>query len=134
MHSTPGIAIGRHVGRRLVRTFGVVAVAFVALHAQASVPTLTDCAEGADFIANAARARDNGMHRDAFSNRLDDDLIVIRAFPPSLRWFARDPEDERFLKLAAARVFERPLAPSQHRAEFLAGCLERLSRLGSEAN
>ena len=42
--------------------------------AQASVPSVAECLEGSDFIANAARARDNGIARDRFLERLDSDL------------------------------------------------------------
>ena len=99
----------------------------VQVHAEASPPSLNDCFEGADFIANAARSRDNGMPRDAFLGRLEDDLVVIRAFPPALRWFAKDAADERFLIEAAARVYDRPRTPAQHQGDFLAACLERLA-------
>lgn len=95
--------------------------------AEASAPSLNDCFEGADFIANAARSRDNGMPRDAFLGRLEDDLVVIRAFPPALRWFAKDAADERFLIEAATRVYDRPRTPAQHQGDFLAACLERLA-------
>ena len=93
--------------------------------ATAGMPTLDECAEAAEFIANAARARDNGMTRAAYVGRLADDLVVIRAFPPALRWFAKDADDERFLLAAAARVYDVPRLPSEHHAEFLAACIER---------
>ncbi len=92
----------------------------------AGVPTLPDCVEGSDFIANAAHARDNGMLRDTFLARMEEDFVVIRAFPPALRWFVKDRDDERFLLEAVARVYERPRAPAQHRADFFGVCLERL--------
>ncbi len=103
----------------------MIAAASVALVAQAGVPTVPDCLEGSDFIANAAHARDNGMRRDAFLARMEEDFVVIRSFPPGLRWFVRDNDDERFLLDAAARVYDRPQAPAQHHADFLAVCLER---------
>jgi hypothetical protein len=109
-------------GRSLA--IGVIASAALAVHA--GVPTPHDCLEGSDFIANAARARDNGLHRDAFLTRLEDDFVVIRSFPAALRWFVKDEDDERFLLDAAARVYDRPQAPAQHRVEFLATCLERV--------
>ena len=102
------------------------AVASIAPAAHAGVPTLPDCVEGSDFIANAAHARDTGMGRDAFLARMEDDFAVIRSFPPALRWFVKDRDDERFLLAAVARVYERPRAPAQHRADFLLVCLERL--------
>ena len=97
----------------------------LATGAEAALPTLTDCMEGSDFVANAARSRDNGMTRASFLDRLDADLAAIRAFPPELRWFARNPDDERFLVTEATRVFDQPQAPERHQAEFLAACLDR---------
>ena len=95
--------------------------------AHAGTPTLADCAEASDFIANAARARDNGFPRGAFLARMQDDFVVIRAFPPALRWFAKDEDDERFLLDAAARVWDRPRAPDDHRAAVLADCIARVA-------
>lgn len=86
---------------------------------------MAECFEGADFIANAALSRENGMSRTAFLGRLEEDLELIQAYPPQLRWFAKDEEDEAFLTQAARDVFDRPLAPEQHRARFLAACLDR---------
>ena len=99
----------------------------LAMPAQAGVPTLAECFEASDFIANAARARDNGMGREAFLARMEADFIVIRAFPPALRWFVRDGDDERFLLDAAARVFDRPRQADGHQSDFLADCLARLA-------
>src|SRR4029453_10400446 len=83
--------------------------------AWASVPTLADCLEGSDFIANAARSRDNGITRAAFLERLSEDFVAIRAFPAELRWFVKDDDDERFLASAAQRVFDTPAEPAAHR-------------------
>jgi hypothetical protein len=123
MRPTPG----RGIGRACARTLATLAVASIALAVQAGVPTLPDCLDGSDFVANAARARDNGMSRDAFLARMEEDFVVIRSFPPALRWFVKDDDDERFLLEAAARVYDRPQAPTQHQADFLAVCLQRLS-------
>lgn len=109
------------------RTLGQLTLV-IALHisiANAGVPTLAECAEGSDFIANAARARDNGMSRAAFLARMDDDFAVVRGIPPALRWFVRDDDDERFLRESAERVFTEPKTPSAQRSDFLARCLER---------
>jgi len=65
------------------------------------------------------------MPRDAFMGRLEDDLVVIRAFPPAMRWFAKNVADERFLLQAAAQVFDAPHSPARHHAAFLAACLAR---------
>lgn len=84
-----------------------------------------DCREGGDFIRNAALSRDNGMSRADFLARLRDDFEVVRAFPPALRWFVHTPEDERFLEAETARVFDAPEPADQHRAAFVARCLQR---------
>src|SRR5512139_1861705 len=41
-----------------------------------------ECAQAAEFIGNAARARDAGMPRDDFLAHMQSDLEVIRSFPP----------------------------------------------------
>ena len=97
----------------------------LATSAAAAAPTLTDCLEEPDFVANAARTRDNGITRLSFIDRLERDLAAVRAFAPHLRWFARDPDDLRFLVAAAARVFDDPRPPGRHPAEFLGVCLDR---------
>ena len=108
---------------------GVVAAVALAgsLAAAASAPTVDECFEGGDFIANAARARDNGVRREAFLARLAEDLMLIQAYPPELRWFAKDADDEAFLAHAARDVFDDPAAPEAHRARFLAACFARAS-------
>ena len=95
--------------------------------AAASAPSLSECLEAADFIANAAHARDNGMTRAAFMGRLAEDFVAIRAFPAELRWFVKDADDERFLQSAAEHVFAEPVAPAFHRSNFLRACFERLT-------
>ena len=91
----------------------------------ASVPELQECLEGGDFIGNAARGRDNGIARSAFLDRMTADFAAIRAYPPQLRWFAKDEDDERFLLAAAAEVFDHPHEPEAHRATFVKACLTR---------
>ncbi len=97
------------------------------LAAAASPLSVDECFEGGDFIANAARARDNGMPRETFLTRLEEDLELIQAYPPALRWFAKDAADEEFLSRAARQVFDAPAAPEAHRARFLAACFVRAS-------
>ena len=112
------------------RTFLLALVAACAAGASvalAGVPSVQECLEGSDFIANAARARDNGIARERFLDRLDADFEAIRAFPPGLRWFAHDADDETFLRDAAQGVFDRPAAPEDHRGAFLRACFARLS-------
>jgi hypothetical protein len=101
--------------------------ALAASPAEASVPSVNECLEGSDFIANAAVARENGISRRIFIARLEDDLTLIHAFPPELRWFARDEDDERFLHAAVEVVFDAPAAPEDHRAVFLRACFARLA-------
>jgi hypothetical protein len=93
--------------------------------AAASVATGDECAEGAEFIGNAARARDNGMSREAFLARMRGDFAAIRAFPPELRWFVHDAADEAFLYAAARDVFDHPESPEVHQVAFFGACLNR---------
>jgi hypothetical protein len=65
------------------------------------------------------------MSRAAFLGRLEEDLMLVQAYPPQLRWFAKDVDDERFLYEAARQVFDAPEAPERHRARFLAACFTR---------
>jgi hypothetical protein len=99
--------------------------AIVSLTADGSTLSVDDCFEGSDFIAHAAAARENGMTRDAFLYRMEEDFQLIQAFPPALRWFAKDEDDERFLSQYAREVFDAPDTPESHRAHFLAACLSR---------
>ena len=91
----------------------------------AGSPSVTECFEGSDFIANAARARDNGIARTVFLARMDEEFVMTRAFPPALRWFAKDFDDEQFLRAAAITVFDAPAPPEHHRALFLDACFAR---------
>jgi hypothetical protein len=92
---------------------------------QASALTVTkqDCREGAQFIENAALSRDNGMSANNFVDRLEEDLVLIKSFPPSVRWFARDDDDEEMLRRSVHRVFDEPGPPREHRRQFLEVCL-----------
>lgn len=103
----------------------LVALALNTAPAQAGPHTIAECFEGSDFIANAALARENGMPRAVFLARMEEDLVLIQAFPPALRWFARDPDDERFLLQSVRDVFDVPVAPEGHRARFLDACFAR---------
>ena len=86
--------------------------------------TLEECLEGGDFIANAARSRDNGVTKSEFLGRLVDDIALIQAFPAPLRWFVADAEDAEFLTAEATKVFDAPARPEAHRAEFLSRCFD----------
>jgi hypothetical protein len=85
--------------------------------------TRAECTEGSEFIRNAAMARDNGQSREAYLGQLRGDLLTIRAFPPELRWFAQDEQDEALLLSAASDVFDDPQTPELHRRAFLERCL-----------
>lgn len=85
---------------------------------------IEECLEAGEFIRNAALSRDNGISRDYFLSRLSEDLITIRAFPPQLRWFARNESDEALLTGAAERVFDAPQPPRRHEIEFIDECMQ----------
>ena len=89
----------------------------------AHVPSVKECHEGSDFIYDAAQARDAGATRAFFIGKLKGDLMAIRAFPKTLRWFAQDADDEKLLEGAADAVFDAPRRPELHRKAFLATCL-----------
>jgi hypothetical protein len=93
-----------------------------------------ECREGGDFIRNAALSRDKGATREFFVGRLEEDLLTIRAFPASLRWFVHHPDDEVFLRGEVEAVFDAPLSSDLHSAGFLERCARRAARLaGSES-
>ena len=87
-----------------------------------------ECREGGDFIRNAALSRDAGTTREFFVGRLEDDFQTIRAFPPALRWFVHNAEDETFLRGEVEAVFDLPQSSEQHRAGFLERCSKRAER------
>jgi hypothetical protein len=91
----------------------------------------SECREGGDFIRNAALSRDGGTTREFFVNRLEEDLVMIHAYPPALRWFVHDTDDEQFLRTEVAAVFDAPAPSEQHRAGFLERCTQRAGRLAA---
>ena len=93
----------------------------------ASRPSLAECFEGSDFIANAALSRDAGMSSEAFISRMEQDFVVIQDFPSELRWFVRDADDEAFLLSAARDVFAHPDVAASHRRMFLQACIDRMA-------
>lgn len=88
-----------------------------------------ECREGGDFIRNAALARDAGYTREFFVGRLEEDFVMIRAFPPDLRWFVQDQGDESFLRAEVEAVFDAPDGSERHRTGFLERCVQRSERL-----
>jgi hypothetical protein len=88
--------------------------------------TFDECLEGSDFIMHAAMSRENGMTREAFLERMESDINLIQAFPPELRWFVQDQDDEELLTSAARLVFDSPREPQSHQSEFLEACAARV--------
>lgn len=89
--------------------------------------TPSECREGSDFIKNAALSRDYGISREMFLDRLRTDIVAIQAFPPELRWFVQDEDDETLLTGFARSVFDSPRAPEHHQSEFLVACMARIA-------
>ena len=87
-----------------------------------------ECREGGDFIRNAALSRDLGATREFFVGRLEEDLLTIQAFPPPLRWFVHNTDDEVFLRGEVEAVFDLPQSSEQHRADFFDRCSKRAER------
>lgn len=85
---------------------------------------MDECIEGGQFIRNAALSRDNGITRDYFMSRLYADFEAIRVFPPDLRWFVRNEQDEALLTRAVEKVFDAPQAPRRHEIEFVDECMQ----------
>jgi hypothetical protein len=112
-----------------VRLLLLIAVTAWSAAAAAHPHSAGECREGGDFIRNAALARDAGATRQFFVGRLEDDLVAIRAFPPTLRWFVHDFADEAFLRAEVSDVFDAPKASEWHRDGFLERCARRAERL-----
>jgi hypothetical protein len=111
--------------RSPVSAVGLIALTSIwVAQATAHPLTLAECAEGGEFIRNAALARDAGASREFFISKLKEDLILIQAFPPQLRWFVQDAVDEAFLSRRVERVFDTPMKPEQHEAAFISDCLQ----------
>ena len=93
--------------------------------AAAEQHSASECREGGDFIRNAALSRDGGATREFFINRLEEDLLMIHAYPPELRWFVHDADDEKFLRAEVEAVFDAPESSERHRSGFLERCVLR---------
>jgi hypothetical protein len=106
-------------------------VAGLAAPAAAHDLSFNECIEGSEFIANAARSRDYGITRDEFLLRLHDDIAAIQAFPPHLRWFVQDEEDQRLLVAQTEGVFDDPQTPESHRSVFLQACFAAIDEQAS---
>ena len=86
--------------------------------------TQAECVEGGEFIHNAALARDGGLTRGFFVDKLAEDLLVIQSYPPQLRWFVQDASDEQLLTEAVHKVFDEPVPPEDHAASFIDACMQ----------
>ena len=95
-----------------------------AIQAIAHPLTMAECTEGGEFIRNAALARDNGMTREIFVDKLTEDLVMIQSFPPQLRWFVQDSGDEKLLSDAVFKVFDEPMTAEQHESSFIGACIQ----------
>jgi len=105
------------------RLAALLALVLVPALTAARVPDAKECVEAGDFIKNAALARDNGMAEADFLSRVRDDIEIIQAFPPHMRWFVQDEEDAEFLLAAAADVFRKPRRAAEHQRDFVRACL-----------
>ncbi|OWW22649.1 hypothetical protein [Noviherbaspirillum denitrificans] len=105
------------------RTAVLLALVLLPALSLARIPDANECVEAGDFIKNAAHARDSGMAEADFISRIRDDIEIIRAFPPHLRWFVQDEEDAEFLIAAATDVFRKPRLAAEHQRDFVKSCL-----------
>lgn len=116
---------------RKLLVLGSLAASLGSAHALTVTPD--ECSEGAEFISNAAAARDNGIKADDFINRMEEDFMLVRSVPRDLRWFARDEDDEHLLRMAVMAVFRSPRSPSEHGSDFLMSCLISAKMSGPSA-
>ena len=86
--------------------------------------SIHECREAGDFIKNAALSRDNGITREFFIQKIEDDLIVIKSYPAEMRWFAKDNYREALLLSAAKRVFDEPTSAIRHQIMFIDSCMQ----------
>ncbi|MGH8807656.1 MAG: hypothetical protein ACREX0_07245 [Noviherbaspirillum sp.] len=115
----------RRGGARRNAALLLMALSLVPLPGSARQPGGNECVEAGDFIKNAALARDGGISEADFIGRIRDDIELIQAFPPQLRWFVQDDEDAAFLLAAAIEVFRKPKDAREHQREFVKACLLR---------
>lgn len=88
----------------------------------AQVLTAADCAEGGDFVHNAALSRDYGIKAEHFVDTLEGDLERIRDMAPAARWFAYSKVEEDLLRMATHGVFLLPRDAAFHREDFVGRC------------
>ncbi len=117
------VRTGRRSAWRWNKPLALLALILIPAVCMAHQPSRQECVEGGDFIKNAALARDRGMPEESFISKIQDDIEVIKAFPPPLRWFVQDDEAADFLIAAATEVFRKPQEANKHRANFIKACL-----------
>jgi hypothetical protein len=110
--------------RNLMMGILLLMLLLIPLRGSAHQFSVNECKEASDFIKNAAYARDNGITQSTFLSRIHDDIEIIRAFPPQLRWFIHDDDDAKVLLTAASDVFQRPKAARAHQVDFFKSCVE----------
>lgn len=113
------------MNRSLASAIGLFALSNIwGIQVMAHSLTLAECTEGGEFVRNAALARDNGVTREFFVNKLVEDLLMIQSFPPQLRWFVQDSGDETLLSEAVFKVFDEPMKAEQHETSFISACMQ----------
>lgn len=101
----------------------VAACMLVAGQAGALQVNADECREGSEFIRNAALARGNGMTKEAFVARFDDDVVLLSSMPRQVRWFVYGDEEVALLRNAVLDVFDVPRSAAEHASHFLDRCL-----------
>lgn len=105
----------------------LAAAAMLAANAARAHPlSLEECAEGGDFIKNAALARDEGMQERQFVAQFQADVQALQRLPAELRWFVQDKDDEVFLLSAVEDVFRKPKPATVHQAQFALACMRSI--------
>jgi hypothetical protein len=117
--------------RRTVALAGLLALIAAGPAASRAIP-VDECIEGGEFIRHAAMSRDSGITREFFMDRLAEDIMMIQAFPPQLRWFVQVESDEKLLTGAAARVFDEPRTPEEHETAFIEECVRSSNALNQD--
>ncbi len=84
--------------------------------------TVRECMEASDFILHAAQSRDNGRSGDQFKQRLEDDMQLVRRYPPHLRWFVQNERHEAFLRAMVREVFGSKRSAEELQQETLLRC------------
>lgn len=92
-----------------------------------------ECTEAAEMIGHFADARDahsldesKGVGKEEALSQYDAGWEVVKTFPPELRWFLEDDDDNNLLRAGVEKVFDHPeLTPEMLNTEFKAGCIQR---------